>query len=241
MKYLVNRETKEHRIYEDADGNKHYLPAEERPNNDDWMFVEADAEGWIKWDGGECPLPDNCLCHYNMVNGSWPRPCAARFLRWDRAGSEGDIIAYRPILDNPVVKESLTAPAPDYDPRSVSFNLLKRLEAAHEAAQSIPELEAELREVLGSMGYDLVARNPFVEPESATETPQDMSDWRNWREGDVVEAARNHNDGLTSGETYKYRTSGISGYVGIKSDDTGEPNSYPPDYFRFHSRPEKTE
>jgi hypothetical protein len=65
--------------------------------------------------------------------------------------------------------------APDYDPRSVSFNLINRLKAAHEAAQTIPDLEAELREVLGSMGYDLVARSPFVaaefvEPEAAVET-----------------------------------------------------------------------
>jgi hypothetical protein len=51
--------------------------------------------------------------------------------------------------------------------------LLDRLKAAHKAAQTIPDLEAELRKVLGSMGYDLVARSPFVEPEAAVETTQD--------------------------------------------------------------------
>jgi hypothetical protein len=59
--------------------------------------------------------------------------------------------------------------APDYDPRSVSFNLLDRLKAAHEHAQQIPDLEAELREVLGSMGYDLVSRNPFAQQRHGAE------------------------------------------------------------------------
>ena len=53
--------------------------------------------------------------------------------------------------------------APNYDPRSVSFNLLDRLKAAHEHAQQIPDLEAELRAVLAGMGYDLVARSPFAQ------------------------------------------------------------------------------
>jgi hypothetical protein len=43
--------------------------------------------------------------------------------------------------------------------------LLDRLQLAHKAAQQIPDLEAELREVLAGMGYDLAARSPFVEPE----------------------------------------------------------------------------
>jgi hypothetical protein len=230
MKYLVNRETKEHITWPEN------VPA----TGIMWRTVEADAEGWIKWDGGECPLPDDCLCHYNMVNGSWPRTCAARFLRWDRAGSEGDIIAYRPILDNPVVKESLTAPAPDYDPRSVSFNLLKRLEAAHEAAQSIPELEAELREVLGSMGYDLVARNPFVEPESATETPQDMSDWRNWRDGDYLMCITGSITGFKDGNCYQIET--YMGHLCVPDDDDDKRSLDSNHYrFRFHSRPERAE
>lgn len=58
--------------------------------------------------------------------------------------------------------------------------LLDRLKAAHAQAQTIPDLEAELREVLGSMGYDLVARSPFVETEPAVETPQDNKYAAEW-------------------------------------------------------------
>lgn len=59
-------------------------------------------------------------------------------------------------------------------------DLLNTLKRAHEAAQSIPELEAELREVLAGMGYDLVARSPFVEAEADVKTPQDNKYAAEW-------------------------------------------------------------
>jgi hypothetical protein len=233
MKYLVNRETKEHRIYEYADGNKHYLPAEERPNNDDWMFVEADAEGWITNHYDTSPLSDESNCQIRNVDGTTSGIGRASDFYWRQ------VTSYRPILDNPVVKESLTAPAPDYDPRSVSFNLLKRLEAAHEAAQSIPELEAELRKVLGSMGYDLVARSPFVDAtDTDVATMPDMSDWRNWQEGDLLECVSS-SENLSKGGLYIIKSDGHGFYI---LDDEGDDCSVSiiEERFRFHSRPEKT-
>jgi hypothetical protein len=184
MKYLVNRETKEHRIFYGT-----------VPLYGEWIAVEADAEGWIKWDrGNKSPLPCHSKVELLDVNHFRQTGFASDF-EWIA------IKAYRPILDKPesVVKESLTTekrhvkadgyvPPLQYDPRSVSFNVLKRLEAAHEAAQKIPDLEAELRDVLGRMGYDLVARDPFVEPiyesdmvdgaEGFTNTEPDMTDSR---------------------------------------------------------------
>ena len=63
-------------------------------------------------------------------------------------------------------------------------DLLNTLKRAHEAAQSIPDLEAELREVLADMGYTLGKLSPFLDDEA--EPAQDMNDWRNWRFGDTV-------------------------------------------------------
>ena len=63
-------------------------------------------------------------------------------------------------------------------------DLLNTLKRAHEAAQSIPELEIELREVLADMGYTLGRLSPFLDDEA--EPAQDMNDWRNWRFGDTV-------------------------------------------------------
>lgn len=63
-------------------------------------------------------------------------------------------------------------------------DLLTVLKHAHLQAQSIPDLEIELREVLFSMGYTLGKRSPFIEPEA--QSLPDMNDWRNWQFGDIV-------------------------------------------------------
>jgi hypothetical protein len=168
MKYLVDKKTKEHRPY--------YGGSIEWAEDQGLDIVRADSEGWIAHTGDVCPLPDDVLCDTKWENWQGGPRMAAGHWKW----RDPSITHYRPILaekaqePEPVVKESFTT------------GLLDRLKAAHEHAQQIPDLEAELREVLGSMGYDLVARSPFVEPEAAVETPQDMSDWRSWREGDFL-------------------------------------------------------
>src|SRR5690606_10583356 len=105
------------------------------PINTEWQVVEADAEGWIKWDGGECPLPDDAPLEYTIRDGDEFNTTRAGNLRWEYGYGfpEADIIAYRPILDKPTVEDSLTS---DVD------GLLSGLTAAHEAAQKIPDLEA---------------------------------------------------------------------------------------------------
>lgn len=214
MKYLINRKTKEHYVY--GEDSPMTIPFR------DWALVQADPEGWIKHEGKECPLPEDCMVEVKVFNGAGSKDEASAYV-WDNIDFDGKkkkiyITHYRPILTEaePVkasdhgghdtMQDAMRAispeydkacadfeselsdfimgsnelKAPDYDPRSVSFNLIDRLKAAHEAAQTIPDLEAELLEVLGSMGYDLVARNPFVEPEVAVETPQDNKYAAEW-------------------------------------------------------------
>ncbi len=87
MYYIVNKETKEHRV-------RHGVPPK------GWYKVKADDHGWIKWDGGECPVSsgskvdiehrDNDLFFgVAAINST----CAEI---WDHDGHIGDIIAYRP-------------------------------------------------------------------------------------------------------------------------------------------------
>jgi hypothetical protein len=229
VKYLVNRETKEHQVYTGFFGDGDC--------SDKWHIVEADAEGWIPilCGGTECPLPASAHLDVRYrtgqkVENTWP----ADLVRWN------DVRAYRPILDKPTVKESLTVP--EYDPRSVSFNLLKRLQAAHEAAQMIPDLLAELRSVLEPLGYDVVARSPFVDvPEAAfgniAEPESDISDWRNWQAGDLVECIDGTDwDAFAKGGIYECKVVGKE-WINIANVWV---SSYIKD-FRFHSRPERSE
>jgi hypothetical protein len=168
MKYLVNCKTKEHyRVPADCSGV-------------DWDVVdiiEADSEGWIKHTGTECPLPDDVRCEYIMrSHGKSITVKGSGILDWSQGNELYHITHYRPILE-----KAEPIPAPQYDPRSVSFkpkrlfdDLLERLEASHAAAQALPDLVAQLRDRLKPLGLGVMYLSEFdaVEPETA-ETPQD--------------------------------------------------------------------
>jgi hypothetical protein len=169
MKYLINSKTKEHKVCR-PDTN-YFFDA-------DCRIVQADSEGWIKHNGGECPLPDDVRCAVKIADGS---TCLGRQWEWETNGDMNhDITHYKPILEQaePVKDDQYRAATEDCDrEKELAYAemeaerkhmeikeaelkrmmLLDRLKAAHEAAQQIPDLEAELREVLWSMGYDLVA------------------------------------------------------------------------------------
>src|SRR5690554_4658177 len=85
MIYAINKRTKEHRVIPLDDRIGSWMP--------EWETVGADADGWIEWNGGECPLPDG-VPHEVQIRDSRPQTW-----RWDNGDSDGDIIAYRPILD----------------------------------------------------------------------------------------------------------------------------------------------
>lgn len=65
-------------------------------------LVQADADGWIEWNGGECPLPKHKKCEHIMrctPNSDMFHTELAGHLRWTHENLSGDIIAYRPIID----------------------------------------------------------------------------------------------------------------------------------------------
>lgn len=108
MIYAVNKWTKEH-IFVKTDGSIPSLC----DITMEWRTVEADADGWIEWSGGECPLPDNhpyeakCKTGRAVEDGRFKDPQNNR--AWDHYWGiqEGcyKIIAYRPIIDHPASEE----------------------------------------------------------------------------------------------------------------------------------------
>lgn len=285
MKYLVNRKTKEHTV---ATREDMMMVKEFGLNSDVFALVEADSEGWIAHTGKECPLPDDVRCEVMFLSGEMSRERKPLSLYWGKDGYDCDITHYKPIPE-----QAEKVQEPDYDPRSVSFNLLDRLKAAHKAAQTIPDLEAELREVLGSMGYDLVVRNPFVdvpetcfgniaepedccnqpaqcwepcgdlgkderyvgvvepanstavvvEPKASVETTQDMSDWRDWRDNDLIMLKDGVKSGnaIIGGELYQITHKTKDGFwIDTKMQGCIHIMGRVGD-FRFHSRPARGE
>ena len=99
MIYAVNKRTKEHLVH-GAPSLGRVAPCPE------WYYVQADADGWIEWHGGECPLPDNhpyevkCETNSGIQRAAFQRPQANR--AWSRywLNNHYNIIAYRPIFDN---------------------------------------------------------------------------------------------------------------------------------------------
>lgn len=94
MMYVVNEDTKEHRVA---------VPG--RVYGGRWYFVPADEDGWINWNTGECPLPDKALHQIKMRDGEVSDPdCEPNGWVWLHNEGDGDIIAYRPILENDTPK-----------------------------------------------------------------------------------------------------------------------------------------
>ena len=94
MIYAINKQTKEHVDVTDMSMPRvaQYL------NIDEWYLVGADADGWIPWHGGECPLPDFAQCMYRMRDGDTDAS-EGSILWWEFEHDDTDIIAYRPILN----------------------------------------------------------------------------------------------------------------------------------------------
>lgn len=76
------------------------------PKGFEWLFeseqphinpvAQPDDEGWIAWNGGECPVQGNWAVGVKLRNGKTNSDKARRFV-WHTDGVSNDIIAYRVI------------------------------------------------------------------------------------------------------------------------------------------------
>lgn len=103
MLYSVNRQTKEHRRCEAGDENSTV-----------WEIVTTDADGWIPWEGDdECPLPDGHRCDVKHRDGEVVTDTFAGgdgAMIWSHQGFSGDIVGYRPVLDDTVESDDKWLP-----------------------------------------------------------------------------------------------------------------------------------
>lgn len=58
---------------------------------------EADEDGWIKWEGGSCPVPYECWVNWRIRDEPVyiEVEAIAGCLDWDNDGTDSDIVAYR--------------------------------------------------------------------------------------------------------------------------------------------------
>ncbi|MEN6403051.1 MAG: hypothetical protein ABFD94_13990, partial [Armatimonadia bacterium] len=56
---------------------------------------QPDDDGWIKWEGGSCPVPPDTLIDVRTRGTAGPYRFRAYQIGWRQTGSRTDLVAYR--------------------------------------------------------------------------------------------------------------------------------------------------
>mgnify|MGYP000975290564 CR=1 FL=1 len=157
--------------------------------------MSKNAEGWIRHRGGKCPVEAGVKVDYRMRDGEID--CFghdAGRLHWSHEPDDCDIMAYR--LHKPAEQvEACSKPDPrDSAKRDSDYVcwMRDRITEIDATTQALTAERAELVQKLASEGFALIGRiNELLT--DAAQKHEDMSDWRNWKVGDIVECV-SHNE-----------------------------------------------
>lgn len=160
------------------------------------LYPAPDADGWIEWKGGECPVEKGTLVDVIWGNGTERAGVKALQLGgaghqfWVADGMTNDIIAYRlhkPEQAKPEFCESVmrSIPEPEVKP---TIEQLAADRKQQEADTAKADAEAKLAELVAA-GKALGLVLSVAEPELV------ITDWRDLRVGDVVEVTGSDNPG----------------------------------------------
>lgn len=158
-------------------------------------YPKADADGWIEWNGGECPVGDfdEVQVKYKVDDGSGMEGCEAQELHWHHEDADFDIVAYR--LHKPEVKpefcESVMRSIQDPESKPTIEQLAQdyrnKLDFANSKQQEADDAKADADAALGELKragealWLLIGiANPDREPELV------ITDWRDLQVNDVI-------------------------------------------------------
>lgn len=189
-------------------------------------MTKPNKDGWIRHRGGKQPVGDDVRVEYRLRSGLKYKDDAAN-LDWSHDGDRSDIMAYKPIysefqpapmIEAPKKPEALVL---DYSPslHIQSFGRAYRAEGDPRVMRdrireidattiALNEERASLVAKLKAEGFALIQSD---EPNGAAGSAQqdiaqqDMSDWRNWKRGDLVECVtvpRQHKGFYEAGKHY---------------------------------------
>ena len=191
------------------------------------LGTEPDADGWIEWHGGECPVEKGTLVDARYRADDPSSRELADDLRWIHIDMGGDIIAYR--IHQPEQEEA---------PMTIEQLLTKANKHAAKAAKHEAKREALIKQARTLMpeGWRLEGGGLVVQP------GEDMTNPANWKAGDVVECIMGRS-GLTKGVRYALRPT-IYGAIYDEDedvcviDDVGDNSHYHANRFKWISRPQ---
>lgn len=185
---------------------------------------KANAQGWIRHRGGKMPVSACKLVEIRTRGGEF-EVCRASGFDWAAEGKD-QIMAYR-------LHEPEQAAAPEVTAQNDGpLQWRDRITEIDREVESLEEERASLIQKLADEGLQLLRDFAIKALESAGQP--DMSDWRNWREGDMVEIIDDGGCANPVGSVfaiYRKDNSEMPFFVnGIW---------YRPEMLKFHSRPTK--
>lgn len=161
-------------------------------------YPKADADGWIEWKGGECPVDDDSLVDVRFPDGSEYFNTDSD---WDWSNtSDTPISHYRPSKKDvkPEFCESVTRSIPDPEAKSTIEQLAKdyrnRLYFANRKQQEADDARAAADVALGKLeraGEEIGLLIGIHKDGSVV----DYLGWNSWVAGDLVELV-NHQGGM---------------------------------------------
>lgn len=156
-------------------------------------YPKADADGWIEWNGGECPVGDfdEVQVKYKVDDGSGMEGCEAQELHWHHEDADFDIVAYR--LHRPEVKpefcESVMRSIQDPESKPTIEQLAQdyrnKLDFAKRKQKEADEAKAAADAALGELERAGEALGLLIAI-AKQDTELAITDWRDLLVGDVI-------------------------------------------------------
>lgn len=186
------------------------------------------ANGWVRNRGRKnpfdvCTLVDARLRSGDVVTGKF-----SENLHWIHTGNSYDVMAYR-------VNESVDAAAPEVTaPNDGPLQWRDRVTEIDREVEELQEERESLIQKLADEGFKLIKLESVELP--------DMSDWRNWKVGDLLEVtAQEHGHNFPIGEIVRMKClpSESGGQIDCEYIDSRDFWWLRSDELKFHSRPTK--
>ncbi|MGL5391723.1 MAG: hypothetical protein ACRDA8_10215, partial [Shewanella sp.] len=113
------------------------------------LYPAPDADGWIEWEGGECPVGGGVVVDLKWSDGFEPKAAKPEVFRWQHLDSHANIIAYR-LHKSEQAKSSAVGDDETSLAKNEDGDMLARLADLNVAAykRTIEELAADYRNKL---------------------------------------------------------------------------------------------
>ncbi|OZB35983.1 MAG: hypothetical protein B7X50_13525 [Alishewanella sp. 34-51-39] len=188
---------------------------------------KASAREWVRNRGRKNPFDVCTLVDARLRSGEVVVGKFSENLKFVHTGGLLDVMAYR-------VNESVDSETPEVTaPNDGPLQWRDRITEIDREVEALEEERASLIQKLADEGFKLIKRE-------AVELP-DMSNWRNWREGDLIVCTKEYGSGFKKGNMYAISeiVRGELNAIKVVSDENGEKNGWQPGFFKWHSRPTK--